>query len=380
MEKLRVIQLVEDLKIGGAERVIADIAEGVDRNLFDASVWCVSRGGETAEELRKKGIEVRVLGIKSYHNPLNIFRLSSQLKKAIPDIVHTHGYFASVIGRLAARRARISVIISHVHSTYWEYKKKHILMEKALSRITDRIICCSKAVENFVRGYEKIKPEKTLMIYNGVDEDRFSTVPDTSSLRAQLAIEEGASVVGTISSLTPHKGHAYLIQAAVKVHDSWPAAKFLIVGDGLLRKTLEEQAGRLNIASSVIFAGIQKNIPEVLSLMDVFVLPSYSREGLGIAIIEAMAAGKPVVATNIGGIPEVVKDGETGYLAPPQNPEALAQAIIKLLQNPTNAKAMGKQGRIRFEKKFTKKRMLSEVENLYAALIDKKKENQDEKI
>ena len=106
--------------------------------------------------------------------------------------------------------------------------------------------------------------------------------------------------------------------------------------------------------------------------MDIFVLPSSSREGLGISIIEAMAAEKPVVATDIGGIPEVVKDGETGYLAPPKNPEALAQAIIKLIQNPTDAKAMGTQGRIRFEKKFTKKRMLSEIENLYEGLMDKK--------
>ena len=130
MNKLSVIHLVEDLKTGGAERVIADTAEGLDRKKFRAQVWCVARGGEIADELRGKGVEVRILGIRSYHNPLNILRLSSFLKKEKPDIVHTHGYFASVIGRLAAKKAGLPIISTHVHSTYWEYKKRHLLLER----------------------------------------------------------------------------------------------------------------------------------------------------------------------------------------------------------------------------------------------------------
>jgi glycosyltransferase involved in cell wall biosynthesis len=162
--------------------------------------------------------------------------------------------------------------------------------------------------------------------------------------------------------------------------DVLPTTKFLIVGDGILREKLEEQIKNLDLGSSVIFTGTRKNIPDLLSAMDIFVLPSCSREGLGISIIEAMAAEKPVVATDIGGIPEVVKNGETGLLVLPRNPEALAQAIIELLRNPKKANTMGKKGRIRFKEKFTNKRMLSEVENLYVALINQKKENQNEKI
>jgi len=380
MEKIKVIHLVEDLKIGGAERVIADIAEGLDSQKFDVTVWCVARGGEIADELNEKGIKVKILGIISYYNPLNILKLARLLRKAKPDIVHIHGYFASVIGRIAAKIAGILILINHVHSTYWDYKKRNILMERFLSLFTHKIICCSKAVKDFVRGLERIKPAKILVIYNGVDEDRLSTFKNASSVKAQFGIDSGDSVVGTVSSLTPHKGHKYLFQAAPMILDVLPTTKFLIVGDGILREKLEEQIKNLDLGSSVIFTGTRKNIPDLLSAMDIFVLPSCSREGLGISIIEAMAAEKPVVATDIGGIPEVVKNGETGLLVLPRNPEALAQAIIELLRNPKKANTMGKKGRIRFKEKFTNKRMLSEVENLYVALINQKKENQNEKI
>ena len=375
MNKLSVFHLVEDLKTGGAERVIADIVEGLDRKRFEARVWCLARGGETADELLEKGVEVRILGIWSYHNPLNIIRLSRLLKKEKPDIVHTHGYFASVIGRLAAKKAGLPIIITHVHSTYWEYKKRHLLIERYLSRCTHRIICCSEAVKNFVTGHEKIKEDKTVVIYNGVDEERFLPVQDAWPPRARLGIDRESPVVGTVSSLTPHKGQKYLIQAAAKIREKYPATRFLIVGDGPLRRSLEEQALELSLQSSLIFTGARRDIPDLLSLMDIFVLPSSSREGLGIAIIEAMAMEKPTVATDIGGIPEVVQDGETGLLVRPGDSAALAKAIIELIDNPDRAKAMGKKGRNRFAQKFTRKTMLSKIEDLYLGLAGPKKDN-----
>ncbi len=378
MIPLKVIHLVEDLKIGGAERVIADTALGLDRKKYDASVWCVTRGGETASELSEKGIEVKILGISSYHNPLNTFKMIRLLKFARPDIVHTHGYFASVIGRLAARKAGIPVILAHVHSTYWEYKKRHLMIERKLSRFTHKIICCSKAVENFVKNTEKITDNKTIVIYNGVDEERFCPLKSPTSIRAEFGMSEEAAVVGTVSSLTPHKGHEYLIQAASLVLNTLPSAKFIIVGDGPLRKRLEDQAKNLDIHPAVIFTGTRKDIPEILSLMDVFVLPSHTREGLGIAIIEAMAAERPVVATEIGGIPEVVNDGETGLLVPPGDAEALSKAIIELLRNPKKTKEMGVKGRTRVKEKFTTKKMLSEIEHVYLSLINRREVKTDE--
>jgi glycosyltransferase involved in cell wall biosynthesis len=380
MKKIEVLHLVEDLKTGGLERAIATIAEGLDRQRFEASVWCIARGGAVAAELKEKGIEVKILGISTYHKPFHLLKLSRLLRKAKPDIVHTHGYFGSVIGRLAAKTAGIPILINHVHSTYWEYRKKHLLMEKFLSLVTQKIICCSKAVEDFVTGYERINPSKTLVIYNGVDEKRFSKIKNSSLLKAKLGLDSDELVIGTVSSLFPHKGHKFLFEAAPLILAAFPSTRFLIVGDGVLRRELENRAEELNLSSRVIFAGTRKDVPDLLSLMDIFVLPSSIREGLGISIIEAMAAEKPVVATDIGGIPEVVKDGQTGLLVPPRNPAALARAIIELLNDPGKAKAMGKQGRARFEEKFTIGKMLSEVENLYESLISQRKDNKDEKI
>ena len=378
MKKLTVIHLVEDMKTGGAERVIADIAEGLDSEKYDVRVWCIARGGNTADELAEKGIEVKILGISSYHNPLKILRLKRLLTEAGPDIVHTHGYFASVIGRLSAKKAGIPIIFAHVHSTYWDYKKKHILMERKLSRFTHKIICCSRAVENFVKDIEKVGDGKTLVIYNGVDEERFYPMEDAPSIRTELGIDEKALVVGTVSSLTPHKGHEYLIQAASLVKEELPSAKFLIVGDGPLRTELEDQVKNFSAHPFIMFTGTRKDVPKILSVMEVFVLPSSSREGLGIAIIEAMAAEKPVVATDIGGIPEAVKKGETGFLVSPGDPGALAKAIIELLQNPEKAKEMGKKGRARFKEKFTRKKMLSETDALYQSFASQRKAKSDE--
>jgi len=375
MKKIKVLQLVEDLKVGGAEKVIADITLGIDKREFESHTWCLSSGGSIANELQEKGASVRILGISSYFNPLNILKLATLLKKVKPDIVHTHGYFASVIGRIAAKYAHVPILFNHVHSTYWEYKKRNFFIEKLLSKYTQKIICCSEAVREFVTNNEKIDPSKTVVIYNGVDEERFSHFNNISSIREEIGIEPNDPILGTVSSLAPHKGHLYMIQAAPKILEAFSSTKFLFVGDGVLKEELENQVKNLDITSNVIFTGTRKNIPELLNLMDIFVLPSSSREGLGIAIIEAMAAEKPVVATDIGGIPEVVENGKTGILVPPKNPEALAQAIIELLNNPGKAEEMGRLGRLRIKDTFTTKKMISCIENLYRNSFSQRSES-----
>ena len=375
MEKIKILQLVEDLSVGGAEKVIAEISQGLNKQNFNVSIWCLSKGGAIAVELQEKGAAVNILGISNYFNPLNIFKLVFLLKKAQPNIVHTHGYFASVIGRIAAKLACIPVLISHVHSTYWDYTKRNLWIEKYLSRFTSSIICCSKAVKDFVTGHERIDPSKTTVIYNGVDVERFYNFNDIPAAKKEFGIEPNIPVVGIVSSLTPHKGHKFLLQAAPLILETFPTTIFLFVGDGILMDELYKQAKDLNISTNVIFSGTRNNIPEILNAMDIFVLPSTTREGLGISILEAMATEKPVVATNIGGIPEVVVNGKTGILVPPQNPEALASAIIDLLKNPEKVQEMGKMGKLRVEEKFTTKKMISEIDSLYRDLLNEKRES-----
>jgi len=375
MEKIKVLQLVEDLKRGGAERVIADISLGINKSRYDVSIWCISKGGAIAEELQEMGASLRILGISSYFNPFNILRLGRLLRKEKPDIIHTHGYFASVIGRTAAKLININrtILINHVHSTYWDYKKRNLWIEKFLSKSTHKIICCSNAVRRFVIDHEHIDPSLSVVIYNGVDIDKFSCTEDTILKETTLGFNPAKQVIGTVSSLTAHKGHIYLLKAASKVLEVFPSTQFIFVGDGRKREELEKKAKELNVFSSITFLGTRKDIPNILAAIDIFVLPSSSREGLGISLLEAMAAEKPVVATSIGGIPEVVIDEETGILVPPKKANDIADAIIELLKSPIKAKTMGQKGALRAKEKFTTQHMLVEIEKLYEVFIQKKR-------
>lgn len=368
MKKIKIIQLVEDLRIGGMERVVADIVSNLDRSRYDVSVWCLSGGGETADRIRSAGIDVVEQNIRSYYNPFNILKLARLFRASGPDIVHTHTYFTNTIGRLAGVFAGVRVLVTHVHSVYSQYKARNIFIERFLSRYTDRIITCSDAVKDFAVRVEGICPEKVITIYNGIDVSRFEKSARGRAVRATFGVtEDSVSVLVTVASLGPRKGHADLLDAFSEVVRDHPDARLLFVGDGPLRKDLEEQARRLELGGRVIFAGARYDVPEILAASDVFVLPSVI-EGLGIAAIEAMAAGLPVVATNTGGLPEVVKDGFSGLLVPVNDPVSLARAVNSILGDREKAKRMGEEGR-KLSSGFSLAGMIGKIEALYDGCI-----------
>ena len=370
MKKIKVLQLAESLEIGGMERVVASIARGLDPEAYEVSVWSIARGGQIASELEKEGKQVKVLGIDNYYNPLNVFKLSNLIKKERPDIIHTHGYFASTIGRIAAKLAKVPIIVTHVHSTYWGYTKRNILIERELSKFTDRIICCSDAVKRFVVEHENISDKKAVTIYNGVE---IKEVNDSFKSREALGIRENDIMITTVGSLTPHKGQRYLIEAvahSMKTHDN---IRCFIVGDGPLRVEFENYAISLGIGAHINFLGRVGDISEVINATDIFVMPSSGREGLGIAVLEAMAYGKPVIASDIGGLPEVVIDSATGYLVKPKDVHSIASVINKLVEDGSARIAMGSEGKRVFEERFKAKFMISRIDDLYKELLETKK-------
>ena len=368
MKKIKVLHLVEDLKIGGLERVIESIVIGLDNDRYDAEVWCLAHGGEIAQELIEKGITVKILGMKSYYNPLKIVALSRLMKKEKIKILHTHGYFGSTFGRLAAILGRVPVIIAHVHSTYYGYNKRNILIERFLSFFTDKIVCVSVAVQKFILEVEGINEKKTLVIYNGIEEpNTYETELNVN--RKSFDISDSDIVVITVASLTPHKGHGVLIDAMHVLTQKYQNLKLLIVGDGPLRNDLAEYVKGLELTRNVVFTGLRKDIYWLLRLSDIFVLPSLEREGLGMAIIEAMACGLPVIGTRLGGIPEVIEEKANGLLCTPGNPEELAAAIEKLINDNKVRVEMGQVGRKIYEEKFTVVKMVENIESLYNELI-----------
>ena len=176
MKKVVVLHLVEDLKVGGLERIIAGIAEKADKQKFMVKVWCLARGGKIYEELKSKGFDVRILSMKSHRDIGFFIKFFSMLKNEKIQVIHTHGRTAATIGRFCGVCARIPVIISHMHTTCWNFSIKHNMVDRLLSFFTDRIICCSKAVYDSVVNSQGISPKKVVVIYNGVDEEKFCPV------------------------------------------------------------------------------------------------------------------------------------------------------------------------------------------------------------
>jgi glycosyltransferase involved in cell wall biosynthesis len=372
-EKIKLLQIVEDLKVGGLERVIASIASGLNEDDFETEIWCLANGGSIADELIVKGFKVKVLGLTSYHQPANIFRLARMMRQERFHIIHTHGYFASTFGRLAAIIGGIPLIFTHVHSAYYEYSKRHHLTEKILSKFTEKIICVSKAVQDFVVNIEGISNRKTCIIYNGSDISSVAVTYEADDDMEVISNLDGNNVVIIIvASLTENKGHRFLLEAVKLLIENEKKVQVLIVGDGPLRVDLGEYAQALGVTSRVIFTGQRNNVVPLLKVSDIFVLPSIRREGLSIAVIEAMAADLPVVGTSVGGLPEQIEDQINGFVVKPCDSYELYCALKRLVDEKSLRKQMGLQGRKIYEERFTPSIMNRQIEELYAQALERR--------
>jgi glycosyltransferase involved in cell wall biosynthesis len=370
MRRVRIVHLVEDLKVGGLERIVELLACKLDKGKYDIQVWCAVRGGPAVDRLVGAGIEVRVLHIHCYHKMQNIFKLAKLFNEVRPDIIHSHTYYVNTLGRLAAKLVGIPILITHIHNVYSRhYTGRNILIERFLSRFTNKIICCSDAVRDFAVQVEKIKEDRLVTIYNGIDLAEVDASGDIDGLRRFMSIHAGTRVIITVASLTEKKGHCYLLEAINLMMKQHENVTSLIVGDGPLRAELEKRARELHIESSVNFCGIRNDIPDLLRMADVFVLPSL-KEGLPLCVLEAMACALPVVATDVGGTHEALQNGINGLLVPARNPKALSEAIISLFDNPERLREMGERGYAIYCERFKADVMISLTEALYDDLIE----------
>lgn len=359
---IKVLQIVEDLKVGGLERVIQSLALGLPKERYDVQVWCLTKGGAVADELLVAGVHVEILGMGPRCTLPFLLKLRKKIKDSRIDILHAHGYTAATIGRTAGFLAGVPAMMAHMHSTYWGYTKKQLIIEKVISLATDKIICCSNAVADFVLGREKICPRKVTVVYNGVED---MCQPVERVMRTELGLSLDDFVIGVAASLVAHKGHSCFLEAMREVVKDNPTVKAVLAGDGPLRKELEDSVKKLGLTRNVIFCGIMGEMRPFFSSMDLVVLPSIEREGLPNTILEAMSAGKAVIASRLGGIPEALIDGETGLLVPPGDHAALAAAVLSLIHNRERLKKMGRDGRALYEKKFTRAEMINNISRIY---------------
>ena len=293
--------------------------------------------------------------------------------------MHTHGARAGFYGRLAARWADTRIILSTVHSSIYNYpisrakKRIYVFLDKMTSSLCDKLICVSKTVADELINRSKIHPQKIQVIHNGIDLAKFNVFSDTSYLREEFNLSKGQRVIGVIAMMDYWKGQRYLLEALPEIIKSFPNIRCLMVGDGPLREDLEQLAVDLNISQSCIFTGIRSNVAEILSILDILVLPSLG-EAFPFILLEAMAMRCAIVASRVGGVEEIIEDGKTGLLVPPADSKTLAQAIKGLLLNQEKANQISSYAQKVVQEKFSLKQMISATEAVYEQIIKKNKE------
>jgi glycosyltransferase involved in cell wall biosynthesis len=366
-DKVKVLLIIYKLERGGAERVVVSLAKGLSRKKYEIAVCCF-KGGVFEEELQACGIPVFKMNKRGLFDLSILFKLLKIIKKEKFDIVHTHSFSANLWGRVAAFLSRVPIVISTEHTLATAKTKMQRHIDNILARITTKIIAVSKTVRNSLLEEENIPADNILAIYNGIDFTPSSIKNEAiQNKKKELGVGLNNKVVVTIGRLEPPKGYEYLLESARTVTDAFPSTRFLIVGGGYLRPALENLAGRLNICDKVILAGPRTDIADILSFSDVAVLPSV-REGFSITLLEYMACGKPIVATDVGGNTEAVINGISGIIVPSKDPAALAGGIMNILRDEKLAESLGRNARERFRRKFTIQKMILETENLYETL------------
>lgn len=372
MSAITVLQLVTELNVGGAERVVASLSTQLSKRGYNVMVACLFDAGKVADEMIAAGVPVVNLGMRGKSDFRVLYRLFRLLRNEGIHILHSHLFHADLLASILGRIANIPIIIATRHSADI-YGKRREWVNSWARCLCDAVVAVSREVRDAELQWSRIRPSQVVVIPNGVEIQAYTGIDQTkvATLLDELNIPPNVPVLGTIASFKEYKGHTYLIDATVRILEEFPDLKVLLVGDGPLRTQLEKEVEALSLTHSIIFTGIRHDVREVLSFLDLFVLPS-SSEGLPMAILEAMAAGRPVVATRVGGVPEAVVDGVTGFLVPPRDPAALAEAIACLLRDHDLRRVMAQAARERVAQYFSVERMVEQTQNLYEQLLVEK--------
>jgi glycosyltransferase involved in cell wall biosynthesis len=362
--RVKVVEVMATGTNGGAQEHVYSLVTRMDPDRYDVRVVSLSHGS-SIRRLEKAGIEVNV--IDEPDDRTAVSALAELLAPLEPEIVHNHMYRAEVVGTRAAlllgeQGCKRPAVFSTVHSS----RIRCVDDRNALRQLTplmDRLIVVSKAIEQKIREEGRFGAPVSL-IYNGVDLQRYNHQQPCCTLHEDYRIPESSPIVGVVARLEAEKGHRTLVDAWPVVLAAHPDAWLLIVGEGSERNSLEAQAASLGISEKVVFTGRREDVPAVTAALDVAVLPSY-REAQGLSVLEAMALSRPVVASNVGGIPEMIEDGVSGLLVPPGDCDALAAAIIRLLSDHPLADMIARRGHDLVHDRFCIELMTSQIETLY---------------
>ncbi|MBW1943654.1 MAG: glycosyltransferase family 4 protein [Deltaproteobacteria bacterium] len=357
--------------------------DGMDRQVYEVELACAP-GGRLIDLVQDSGMEVRIF--RNLVQPLSPYRdlraamdLFLFLRKNPYHVVHTHNSKAGFVGRLAAAMARVPVIVHTVHGFAFhdqEPRWRQVLflnLERLASHWCQKMIFISQPLLDWGLKEHIVPREKTVKIYSGIQLEHFHPVDgdEKNRIREKWKLRPEEAVIGIVSKLWEGKGHATLIEAVKELTKDIKDVRLVIVGEGYLQDELVKQVARLGLGDRVLFTGFQMDVSEIIATFDVAVLPSFF-EGMGRVILEAMAMAKPVVASRVGGIPDLVEDGRNGFLVQPGDVKALAAAIKRLLTDKELAGEMGSRGRKMVDEKFNSDIMVRSIEEVYRHLLTRK--------
>ena len=370
---VNVLYMIDSMFYAGAQTHIAGMMRGHDKKLFRPSLLCLQEKGPLGEELEAEGYPVAAYGLRRVY-ALQAIRSYTRfipfLRRERIDIVHAYLFAAQIYGVPAARLAGVPLVIAGRRSMGIHWRAPKYLMARKISDYFAHLqIANSLAVKDFVVREEAISPDRVKVVYNGVDASRFSPQAGAAD-----RVDRPALTVGYVGSLTRVKQVEVLLRAAKRILPACPRLRILIVGGGptSTRRIVEGQtdlwlrslANELGLGDHVVFTGARTRIQEELKEMDIFVMPSIL-EGMSNAILEAMATGLPVIATDSGGNRELVDEGGTGYLFPVGDDQRLSELLLDLLGSEEKRRAMGRAARQRVMERFTVQRMVAEMERVY---------------
>jgi len=348
----RIVHVTFGLDVGGQEKLLVEFARRADRGRFDLQFVSLGSRGVLADEIEELGWPVTALGLPNGLRPSLVVKLARTFRRWRPDVVHTHDDRALFYAGPAAWVTRVPLVVNTRHGRNFHFTPRQVAVGRRLARLVDRYVSVSDDARTLCVA-EGIAPSRLRTILNGIDTGRF-----------RFGGPDPSGPVVTVARLSPEKDVANLVRATAIAAERVPELRVEVAGGGPCLADLNRLAVELGASDHIAFLGEVREIPALLARARIFVLPSRS-EGIPLTVLEAMACGLPVVATRVGGLPEVVDEGVTGLLVPTADPAALARAIIKIWNDPDRGDRLGRAGRQRAEERFDVRRMVAQYENLY---------------
>ena len=386
-DRIKVLRIIGRLNVGGPAIQVVNLTAGLDPNRYQSLLVAGSENeaeGSMLDFALSHGVRPTVIPeiVTAFslapRDAKALLKLYALMRQERPDIVHTHTAKAGFLGRATARLAGVPIIVhtfhGHVLHGYYGAMKNQLLrrVEQSLAPVTDRLVTVSEQVRHDLVGYGIAKAEKISVVPLGFDLDPFlNSHAQQGEFRREMGLSEEHKLIGIVGRLFAIKNHALFLKSAALIVAREPAARFVVVGDGVFRPNLENQARELGITDRVLFTGWRRDLPRICADLNVLVVSS-DNEGTPVSAIEAMASSCPVVATRVGGLPDLIEDQKTGRLVPPRDAEALARAVLDLLNNTQTARELGQNAMAAVRQRFTVQRLLGDMDHLYTELLEEK--------